>query len=227
MAESTKPVRSGEIPPSFLFRLSWADDAMRQVIVSRMREERRQTMNLRLMPTARLLHLQRDEDGATVGWGGVDADHNPAHPEIFSLFVVPDYRTYLLGLLLEQVRYSYLRTRGLKWAYVRMEASTNFSLLRYRVTKGLYVHADREELPAEYLQMCERCELYGNDCKDQAYFRVDVENFLQHADARLGTFDVGTLPRKFELRPEMFRQESRRKPEAELADGKAYRPYWL
>jgi len=206
--------------PSFQFLLSFADETIKQSLMAQMRANQRQTMNLRLSTTAKLLHLQRLEDGATVGWGGVDAGH-PSHPELFSFFLIPEYRSHSLGLLLELVRYTYLLSRGFKTAYLRMEMASNTSLIRYRLSSGLFKQLEPAQLDPAYLKLCQKCELYERECTQQGFFQVDVEAFVRHGEKRLGPLDVDSLPRQFTL--------SRETPHGSVpptAREVWYRPIW-
>lgn len=227
-------LQADKVPPHFSFELGWADMPMRQAILGLMTELGRQTMNLRVMPTARLLYVRslREGDGI-VGWGGVDAEFNPRYPEVFSLFVRPDYRTYTLGLLIELARYTYLLDRGIERAYARMDRASNYALLEYRITHGLFQPMEPASLDPAYVSLCHGCELYGGDCADQAYFLVDVRTFVRHGENRIGRVDVSEMPRIFELRPEIIRRSPRLPvlPSAGPPDGgvgrTAFKPHWL
>ena len=110
---------------------------------------KRQTMNLRIMRDARLLRVRAvDDDNQLVGWAGLDATFTPDIGEVFSLYVVPPYRTFLVGLILETARAAYLSRQAIPRVLVRMESATNTSLLRYRVRSGLIEEAKHEEIPA-------------------------------------------------------------------------------
>jgi hypothetical protein len=226
-------LQADRVPPCFSFELGWADAPMRRAILELMTELGRQTMNLRVMPTARLLYVRSLKEGdGIVGWGGVDADFNPKYPEVFSLFIRPDYRTYTLGLLIELARYTYLQSRGVERVYARMDRASNYSLLEYRVKNGLFQPMVPASLDPSYVSLCRRCELYGRDCAEQAYFMVDVRTFVRHGENRIGRVDVREMPKIFELRPELIRR-SPRLPVLSAGgppDGAgrtAFKPHWL
>ena len=196
-----------ELPPTRVFELDWASPAERADILRQMPGLKRQTMNLRVMPQARLLRIRAPEDNdRLVGWAGVDTEFNPDLGEVFSLYVVPAYRTYLVGVILETARAAYLTSRGVSRVLVRMESATNTSLLRYRVRAGLVREISPDEVPPAALELCTRCELYQNQCTSQAYFWVDAQAFLARGLERLGRpIDIAALPLKLSLDPSKFR----------------------
>jgi N-acetylglutamate synthase-like GNAT family acetyltransferase len=203
----------------FSFLLDWAEDSARQHIFEQLPALHRQTMNLRL-PTAKLMYMRVTE--RTAGWAGLDIDHDPEFPELFSLYLHEDYRRYTVGLVLELARYTYLLHHGITRAYVRMESEANFSLLRYRVSSGFFTLIDRAALPARFVERCHRCELFGKECATQAYFAVDVKMGFERGLARIGPVDVESFPLRFQMRPEVERRSER-----PLHPGSTrYRPYW-
>jgi len=94
-----------------------------------------------------------------------------------------------------------------------MEAASNSSLLQYRLGAELMSEATAEELGAEVLALCGRCELYGRSCAQQAFLWVNVERFLARGQERLG-HEVSTegLPRTLRLDPARIRKSIRPVP---------------
>ncbi len=221
-------MRVSEAPPTLTFQLDWASTAEREEILERMRELGRQTMNLRLMKTSRLLRMRAPEDGdRIVGWAGLDAWHTPGLAEFFSLYVVPEYRSYLVGLILETARCAFVTKEcpQVERVLVRMESSSNTSLLRYRVGAGLMTEADPGELAAATRALCHRCELFGGSCAEQAFLWVDVARFLERGNARLGyAVDAADLPRVFRLDPSRIRKSVRPEAPAGRASRSSIRP---
>ena len=205
--------RSSEVPPTLSFQLDWATDEERAEIMGHMRRLGRQTMNLRVMKGSRLLRVRAPEDGnRIVGWAGLDAWHTPGLAELFSLFVFPDYRTYLVGLILETARCAFLTREcpDVKRVLVRMESASNTSLLQYRLGAELMREAPPEELGDELLSLCSRCELHGNACAQQAFLWVNVERFLARGQERLGyVIPTENLPLQLRLDPTRIRRSAR------------------
>ena len=202
---------SSELPPTFIFELDWASANERTEIAERMTGLKRQTMNLRVMPHARLLRVRAcEDDHRLVGWAGLDVDFTPGIAEVFSLYVLPEYRTYLVGIILETARATFLRQRGASRVLVRMESATNTSLLRYRVRERLIIEAPRPEIPSDTVRLCTQCELYGEHCTSQAYFWVDLAAFLERGLKRLGcAIEIDALPQRIVLDPRQFRSTRR------------------
>jgi hypothetical protein len=204
-------VLSSELPPTFVFELDWASPAERAEILAQMPQLNRQTMNFRLMQHARMLRVRACEDeNRLVGWAGLDTEFTRDVGEVFSLYVIPEYRTYLVGMILETARATYLKQARATRVLVRMESATNTSLLRYRVRAGLVVEASRSEIPAATIALCRECELYAKQCTSQSYFWVDLDAFLARGIERLGqAIDVDALPQNIVLDPDRFRRTSR------------------
>ncbi len=226
MVDDARTLTGTEQPPESRYELAWASPEEKAEILGQMRSLHRQTMNLRTMPTARLM-LLKTQRGDVVGWGGVDVEHDPQRPELFSLHVMEEFRTYTLGLVLELARYTWVRKHGHKVAYARMDAAGNFSLLRYRLEKQLYRMLRPDTVDRDWAKMCTGCELFGTECREQAFFEIDVEHFIEHGERRIGAVDVENLPRPFELRREHVRSAVR-PLHPELPTGaRPYKPYWI
>lgn len=203
------------------FSLEWAAPNVLDDILARMRSEGRQTMNIRTAEEAHVLVCRLDDE--PVGWAGLDIATWPAYPELFSLYLYPEYRRYTIGLLLETARWKYVHDMGVKVAYARMELATNFRLFRYRLETGLFKAVDPEDFPKEWLDRCGGCELYGNHCTQQRYVSIDIERALESGQSRLGEMNLDDLPRKFTLEP-----DDPPNGVASASDLKQrYRPYWI
>lgn len=212
-------MRASEVPPTLTFELDWASAEERAEIMAEMQRLGRQTMNLRVMPDSRLLRVRAPEDGnRIVGWAGLDAWYTPRVAEFFSLFVYPEYRTYLVGLILETARCAFLvkECAHIERVLVRMESASNTSLLRYRLGASLMAEASREEVGDETLKLCGRCELYGQSCAQQAFLWVDVRRFLARGSERLGfELRADALPTVVRLDPSRIRKSVRPEANAE------------
>jgi hypothetical protein len=212
-AVDQRMTRSTETPPTLRFELDWANGEERTQIIEDMRRFGRQTMNLRTMPDSKLLRLRAIEDNnRIVGWAGVDTRYTPGIAETFSLFVVPEYRAFLVGLILETARCSYIANEcpDVTRVLTRMESSTNSSLLRYRLNARLMVPATREDVGLDTVDLCQQCELYGKSCPQQAFLWLDVRRFLARGHERLG-FELSTrsLPTVVTIDPSRIRRGSR------------------
>jgi hypothetical protein len=201
------------LPPSLEFDLDWASPSEREEIMSQMRALGRQTMNLRVMPKSRLLRIRAPNDGnKIVGWAGLDAWYTPGMAEFFSLYVMPDYRAYMVGLILETARCAFLlkECTDVKKVLVRMEASSNTSLLRYRLGSELMIEAGADELSADTLALCKECELYKKSCERQAFLWVDIQRFLERGFERIGrAVTTENLPERIALDPSRMRKAPR------------------
>lgn len=197
--------------------------------MAEMRALGRQTMNLRVMPRSRLLRIRAPEaNNRIVGWAGLDAWYTPGMAEFFSLFVHPDHRSYLVGLVLETARCSFLvkQCPDIERVLVRMEASSNTSLLRYRLGSELMAEAKRGDLSADTLRLCQQCELFGNSCAQQAYLWVDLPRFLERGNERLGfEVDTTTLPTMITLDPARMRKAPRPITDTEPPHGTKRDPF--
>jgi hypothetical protein len=206
----TEKNADSELPPTTVFELDWASREEQAEICERMIAHKRQTMNVRLMPSARLLRIRACDDGnRIVGWAGLDSEFTPGVAEVFSLFVVAEYRTYLVGVILETARAEYIMRQGMSRAFVRMESASNTSLIRYRISRRLMSKA-ANDIPDETAQLCSRCELYGNECTSQAFFWFDLEQLHTRGIERLGQLiKIESLPLRITLDPARFRSARR------------------
>ncbi|MEM6989583.1 MAG: hypothetical protein AAF721_03775 [Myxococcota bacterium] len=207
----------------YRFSLEWADAALMDELIGRMRAESRQTMNLRTGVNPKLLVCRHQGD--PVGWAGLDVETNPEYPELFSLYLYPEFRRYTIGLLLETARWRYLASLGIDKAYGRMELATNFRLLRYRLSTGLFERKERGDFPEPWADRCHGCELFGNECTQQTYIAIDVKRALASGESRIGPIDVDDLPRDFVIRADTMRSKPRKV--ADEDQKQRYRPYWL
>lgn len=195
-----------KIPPSFNFMVDWATPAEKKSILESMKLNSRQTMNFRLMPDAKMILLKDlDSNGQIVGWEGLDYQSNPKYPEVFSQFVMPEYRSFLLGVALSHACASFFANLGIEFAYLRMEAATNEELFKIRTESKIYEVVPDELLDVEWRSMCTQCELYKTACRSQSYLRYKVVNWVEFGNNRLGIVQTAELPQKLELKREVFR----------------------
>lgn len=190
-----------QLKPGFNYFVKLATSLEKEFIMKIMMSENRQTMNLRLMPNAKLLLLQdKDNDSATVGWAGVDYEFNPKFPETFSLFIMPDYRKKRLSLILKHALYSILHFKGFTKAYIRMEAMQNTNLMEHNLKTGAYHLLNAGEINNSWKENCFKCELYNNSCQSQSYLEVDVLRLFNYCNNKLGTLSDVNFPKSVILK---------------------------
>lgn len=187
------------------FSIGLADLAERSAIMATMLEAGRQTMNLRLMPTAELLTLKNEND-EIIGWGGLDFRHNPGFAELFSQFVAPEFRHFLLGLALVHSRALILQAHGIAEAFFRMDASSSAELLELRTNLKLYRTLSAEEVDPYWRSYCEKCELYRKTCMKQVYLAFNVNDLVSFGNRRLGVAPDFRLPKALVLRSGQIRR---------------------
>jgi hypothetical protein len=194
-----------ELPPSLNYQLDLATTDELKIILSRLKEGRRQTMNFRTMPTAQALVLKVAETQKIIGWQGFDHHHRPDYPEKFSLHLDEEYRSFLLGLALEHGLAVYLQKHNVPHAYVRMESSSNSSLLDWRVKTGIYKRQAISELNPEWVANCKKCELFGKKCPEQTFFQFDVNEWVEFGNRRLGIHQHISFPANVVLAKDIIR----------------------
>lgn len=216
-----KDAGNDTLPPSFNYVIDWASPIERELVFARMRANGRQTMNFRTMPTAKLIVLRDlDNGGKIIGWEGLDWEHNPEYPEVFSQFVEEGYRSFLLGVALSHACASILMKNGKENAFLRMEQSKNDALLNIRANSKIYRVLEPHELKESWTSQCQNCELYKKSCQTQAYLTYKVKDWVDFGNRRMGVSDIVTLPSRLTLRKEIFRKENR--------DGKVrYQAKWV
>lgn len=187
----------------FTIHVDWATDKEKQHIVALNQKEGRQTMNLRLMQTAKLIVMKEgSEKGEIIGWSGFDLEHNPKYPESFSLYLAPQYREVSdIGLALSHIKYAYLMSLGYKKIYGRTQVDVNDDRLAFRVKLGINEVVKPEEHP-EWVSYCQKCELYQKTCTQQAYFMINMEKFSKMARIKLGTPVAPFVPSRLSIRLE-------------------------
>lgn len=207
MSEKLKPRPSPTRPAleSMRLLLAWDDPAQREELIAFLAAHGRQTMNLRMMPTARVLTLSEPGGHQRVGICGLDDQHDPSHPELFSLYVDEDYRAFRLGHLLETARAQFLLSRGHEVGYVRMEKSSNAELLRYRLKTGIFTALSPSPESERYTALCRHCELFERSCVQQEYLKVDLRALAARGAEKLGALDLTDLPLVLELSGSTFR----------------------
>jgi CheY-like chemotaxis protein/GNAT superfamily N-acetyltransferase len=195
------------------YELDWATAGEVNWIHSEMVKLNRQTMNFRMMPEARFLRFKDLDRDKIVGWGGLT--DKGRFPEVFSLYVDPEYRGFGFGRVIELARHHHFHEMGIKHAYGRMTVNTNLKLLNYRVNNKLFEPIDEHELDRDYADLCKQCELYRVKCMDQKYFRIDVENFIKLNTARMilagiGAVDAHAMPVKYKFTREALLKNARK-----------------
>lgn len=184
----TEPLRNGE-----RLTLDWADAHERRRVTILAAEAGRQTMNLRTMPDAALVVL-RHPGGGFAGWAGMDVRSDPGRPEVFSQFVYPRFRGLGLGALLEHVWWAYLDAHGCETGFMRMELETNRTLFERRLASGYCRQVSAEDLGGRFVHACRNCELFGVECRQQAFLAVDVRKALAASVRSRGPLDLRALP---------------------------------
>jgi len=185
---------------SLNFTVKIASEYEKNKIMNIMISEYRQTMNIRLMPTAKLILLKDESRGnEIIGWFGLDYQYNVDFPETFSLYIMPDYRSLHLSLVLKHAAYSILSENGITKSYTRMEASHNQRLIQHNINTGFYRILHSSEINAAWKAMCSHCELYKKNCKSQMYLEVDVSRMINSLNAKLGKLPDLNFPKSIEL----------------------------
>ena len=210
---------SEKLPPNFDFQIDWATDVERKSILKKMLAADRQIMNLTSMPTSKLLVLKDKKLGKIIGWEGLDFEHNPKFPEVFSQFVEPEYRSYLLGLALSHACACVMDSNGIEKVFLRMESATNDKLLNIRTTSKIYKLIPEEEIDMEWKSMCKECNLYGSHCTEQAFLYYNTSEWVEFGNRRLGYLEDFKIPQTLTLKKEIFRSNSR--------DESRYRANWV
>ena len=192
--------------PRMDFLVKIAHPYEKEHIMKIMLGEHRQTMNLRVMPTAKLVLLQDPYyNNKIVGWMGFDYQHNPQFPETFSLFLTPNYRGIHLSLILKHAVYSILDFRGITKSYIRMEASHNQRLIDHNTDSGFYRILSPSEINPEWQSMCFQCELYQKKCVSQAYLEVDITKLITSLNNKFGKLLDMYFPKSISLKPQFIK----------------------
>ena len=173
--------------------LAWADRDERRQVLALASQAGRQTMNLRTMPGAELFVLRRSTSGFA-GWAGVDVTFDPRHPEVFSQFVYPQFRSAGIGSLLEHVWWSYLDSKSCATAFRRKELETNATLFKHRLASGYCRQVSTQELGTRFAWACRSCELFGHSCRRQVFLAVSVRKAPAASIATRGPLDLGAPP---------------------------------
>lgn len=196
-----------ERPAGLNYRVELATELEKQYIIRRLRAGNRQTMNVRTMPTARFIIL-RDMDlrGKIIGWQGLDYETKLNFPEKFSLHLDEEYRSFLLGLVLEHAFAIHLKSIGIEIAYVRMDVSGNFNLSQFRTKNGFFTQLEPSNLDQEWVEKCKQCELFKGSCKEQGFFSFHVSQLIDFATRRLGPANFTEFPAKVVLVETMIRK---------------------
>jgi GNAT superfamily N-acetyltransferase len=180
------------------FTLSWANQRQRRRVIDMATEAGLQTTNFRSMPRAKVAVLLC-ADGRYAGWAGMDAETDPAHPEVFSGFIRPEFRGFGLGALLEHVWWAYTAAWGCKTALIRLECGSEQRIATFWLKTGYCKQAMRSDLGRQSLGACRLCELFGSECVGNPYLVVDVEKALAVSMQRMGPLDICSLPIRFSV----------------------------
>ena len=201
-----------ERPPSMNYSLHIGTPEQEQEIFKRLRSMHRQTMNFRTMSNRIFFVLLDEENGKKmVGWQGLGFNDGFPNAEKFSLHIDDEYRSFLLGLALETAFYQYLDQNSISFAIGRMDVRSSQSLLDYRLSTGITSEMKREDLPEEWLNMCQGCELFKKSCINQVFIRFDTKAGLEFGRKRLGVLKNLEFPHKIELIESQMRKSERQK----------------
>lgn len=172
--------------------------------------------------------MLKDDHGVPIGWGGLDLSSKKDYPELFSLYLDPQYRKFNLGILLELARASFLINNGIKLAYVRMtDDDSGADLLMKRLRSNFYSRVNPLELDQDYVEMCNSCELYNQKCQKQVFLKFNVAAFFKQTVAKIGNID-GELPKWFRLiRTSEYASIASGDKNAQTHMWKSYRPLWI
>lgn len=202
------PSKLSEAPPSYKYGIEMASEHELAQIVKKLSELGRQTMNFRTSKTAQAIVLKNLEDGGKiVGWQGIDIG-NRKFPEKFSLHLEPEFRRFLLGVVLELAYAVQLKNEGIDFAYVRMDSTSNAGLKDWRLNTGVFTEVPREHFPTEWLNMCNGCELHKISCNSQIFIQLNVHAYIEFGMRRLKIDTPLAAPGEIELKPDIVRSSS-------------------
>jgi GNAT superfamily N-acetyltransferase len=184
--------------------LAWGESRERQRIIALAIQAGQQTMNLRTMPGAELVVVRR-WDGRLAGWAGVDTRSDPEYPEVFSQYVLPEFRGMGLGGLLAHVCWTHLDREGCATAYARVELNANRAFVERRLRTGYYRVVRSAAVGPRFLAACRKCERFGDACGRQTFLAVDVRKALAASSRSCRALDVSALPIQIPPGPERFK----------------------
>lgn len=164
------------------FELAWASADETATIRSVAAENRRQVMNMS-RATARLIRVRAE--GRLAGWMGLDLEHDPALPELFSIYVEPPLRRARVGRCLRLTAALYLEHRGVRTAYSRL--SRSHDPVAARAWSPFTEPMSAAELPPHFVDACRACNLYERECREREFLAVDVEAFRAHSAVGLSS----------------------------------------
>ena len=188
--------RRNALGPSACIELDWVSASDKPRLVALAESLSRQTMNMRL-PTARMIWARHA--GQVVGWVGIDIDHDPERPELFSLYLDPSYRAQQLSRTLRLAATSFLLRRGVRHVLGRIAVSEGMAAMQYWLASGACRPATADETPNQFAVMCTRCNLYGNACSERVFMRLDVERVHADDSAKLAQHADYVLPLQLEI----------------------------
>ncbi len=195
-----------ESPPSLSYIVDLASSEEKNLIFARLKSMARQTMNFRSMPKARVIVLKdMEKGGKIIGWQGFDFESVPNYPEKFSLHLDTEYRSFLLGLALEQAMAMFLQSKGVEKVFARMQSSSNKSLMDWRLKAGVFSPQESDQLDSSWKDKCKECELFGQRCPTQAYFTFNIPAALELGFKRIGFVQFTGFPVKLKISPNKIR----------------------
>lgn len=167
------------------YRLDWLEPDDRPKFISFLKRHKRQTMNARLMTSAHIVNATYQ--GRVIGCGGLDLHYFKDYPEMFSLFVLPEFRSRGVGMALELARYQLAIRNGFKSVYIRVESQEAASLSQYRKNNSYFSFVEPER--EGYRELCRYCEYYRKSCAEQRFMRIDLAGRMQQIVGALGQFE--------------------------------------
>lgn len=198
------PKSEGIKSHDFELRLCSAEE--KSEIENKIRLLGRQTMNLRKMPDAEMLSLRDMSQGEKlIGWCGISTRFNPDYPEFFSLHLEVEYRSFLLGILLDYARAKYTMSQGFDFAFLRMTRDQSSRLLQNRRESGCYELMNPENLDPGYRDLCQSCELFGNKCAERDFLKINLPLLVAFGERRLGRIDFD-FPLRYKINPKIIRK---------------------
>ena len=184
-------------------------------------------MNLRTGVDPKLLVCRHEGNAGSVG-RGMDIETNPDYPELFSLYLYPEFRRYTIGLLLEPRGGGTWSTTGIGVAVCpawRQRPTSSCCATGFR--RGSIRDAPARTFRRGSSERCSTCELHQEElsARRRPISRSTWCERSRLGQARIGEVTVDHLPREFVIRSEVMRRQIRELSEEDRRE--KYRPYWL
>lgn len=156
--------------------LAWASAEEREAIRALAAQARRQILNMS-RPSARIVRLR--EGDRLAGWVGLDVDHDPDVPELFSLYVEPGLRGAGAGRCLRLVTALFFEERGVRRVYGRISRTHDVGAAAAWApfTRTL----STRELPDGFADACRACNLFEQECRERSFIEFDVAAYRAHS----------------------------------------------